>query len=278
MKNSDDGVAQHYTLGDLGQRILGALESAGKDMGALTVDDLAPVDEFHIRGRIATEELAQWADVEAHHLLLDVGCGVGGTSRYLAANKGCDVVGVDLTEEYCQITEMLSERVGLAGRTVFQQASALELPFDDGHFDVVWTEHVQMNIADKTRFYSEIARVLKRGAQFAFHDIFAGTNTELYLPVPWASDASISHLIDPDGLRALLADLPFEVVRWEDKTDESIAFFEAALKSGGGQPLGISLLMGDSAAEKLGNVLRNLRENRICVVQAVMKRTEVEHS
>ena len=136
-----ENVSKHYAIGDLERRIFAALEADGKDLDALTVDDLAPVDEFHIRGRKATEELASWADLQEGHTLLDVGCGLGGTSRYLASTRGCEVVGLDLTEEYCQIAERLSARVGLAERTVFQQGSALEMPFSDGSFDVVWTEH-----------------------------------------------------------------------------------------------------------------------------------------
>ncbi len=269
------GVSEHYTVRDLGNRILSALKAAGKDLDALTVDDLAPVDEFHIRGRPATEELVQWAEIQPGHVLLDVGCGLGGTSRYLAASVGCDVVGLDLTEEYCRVAEMLSALVGLADRIVFRQGSALALPFGDRHFDVVWTEHVQMNIADKAGFYSEIARVLKPGGQLAFHDIFAGANDGLQFPVPWAADASINHLIGVKDLQALMSDLGLASVRWEDKTDASVAFFHSVLdrvRTQGWMPLGLHLLMGDDAADKFANVLRNLEADRVRVVQAVMKR------
>lgn len=124
-------VSEHYSIANLEDQILAALEAVGKDLEGLTVDDLAPVDEFHIRGRTSTEELAQWAEVQPFHKLLDVGCGLGGTSRFLAASVGCEVVGLDLTEEYCRIAEMLSARVGLSDRTVFRKGSALELPFAD---------------------------------------------------------------------------------------------------------------------------------------------------
>jgi ubiquinone/menaquinone biosynthesis C-methylase UbiE len=268
-------ISDHYTIADLGDQILAALEAAGKNLEALTVDDLAPVDEFHIRGRVATEELAQWAEVQPGHVLLDVGCGLGGTSRYLATTVGCKVVGVDLTDEYCRIAEMLSARVGLADRTVFRQGSALTLPFADAHFDVVWTEHVQMNIANKVGFYHELGRVLKAGGQLAFHDIFAGAKGGLHFPVPWAADASINHLIAVKDLQALMADLGFAQVRWEDKTDASVVFFRSVLervRTEGWMPVGLQLLMGDDAESKFTNVLRNLEEDRVRVVQAVMKR------
>ena len=140
MTIDSEKVNEHYGISGLEERILAALKAAGKDLDALTVDDLAPVDAFHIRGRAATEELARWTEIQSGHRLLDVGCGLGGTSRFLADRTGCEVVGVDLTEDYCKIAAKLSARVGLAARTSFRQGSALELPFDDACFDLVWTE------------------------------------------------------------------------------------------------------------------------------------------
>jgi SAM-dependent methyltransferase len=268
-------VAEHYTVPDLERQILDGLRAAGKDIENLAVDDLAPVDEFHIRGRVATEELAGLAKLAAGQELLDVGCGLGGTCRYLASSFGCRAVGIDLTEVYCRIAESLSARVGLSDVTSFQQASALELPFDDGRFDVVWTEHVQMNIADKAAFYGELARVLKPGGQLAFHDIFAGPDGGLEFPVPWAADASISHLVDALSVAEILEDLGLERVHWNDRTVESAAFFTTVLgrvRDEGWMPLGLHLLMGDTAATKFENVLRNLEGDRVRVVQAVYTR------
>jgi len=268
-------VSGHYTSGDLERRILSALEEAGKDLDSLAVDDLAPVDEFHIRGRVATEELAKLAEIEPGQALLDVGCGLGGTSRYLASTFGCNAVGVDLTEEYCRVAEKLSARVGLGDRTAFRQGSALDLPFPDGQFDIVWTEHVQMNIPDKAGFYRELRRVLKPHGRLAFHDIFAGANEGAHFPVPWASDASISHLISVEELNVLLAELGLSALRWEDKSNASVTFFKTAqkrIRTKGWLPVGLHLLMGDDASVKFGNVLRNLEEGRVQVIQAVMER------
>lgn len=277
MAPSQVTVDGHYTINELGRRILAALEAVGKDVDSLTVDDLAPIDEFHIRGRTSTEELAQLAEIRPNELVLDAGCGIGGTSRYLATSVGCRVVGVDLTEEYCRVAEMLSERVGLADHTTFRQGSVLDLPFPDGEFDVVWTEHVQMNIADKVGFYGELGRVLKLGGRFAFHDVFAGENPDLRYPVPWAAEPSISHLAGVDELKAILSELGFVEAHWEDKTGESAAFFEKLLvrvRSVGLPPVGIHLLMGDDAEAKLENSHLNFADDCVRVIQAVLVRPE----
>ena len=254
-------VDQHYAVAGLGERILDALGNPSE----LTVDDLAPVDAFHIRGRAATEELASWLDLGETDRVLDVGSGLGGTARYLADRHGCRVTGIDLTPDYCDAAALFSERVGLSARTEFYCGSALELPFDDGMFDVAWTEHVQMNIADKAQFYGEIARVLKPGGRFAFHDVFAGKRPEPHYPTPWAGTAEISHLARPDDVDWS----GFEKVRWEDRSADALAFFDAAL-SGPPRPVGLHLLMPDRAREKFENVRRNLAEDRVCVVQAVL--------
>ncbi|MHC4955176.1 MAG: class I SAM-dependent methyltransferase [Planctomycetota bacterium] len=251
----EEHVANHYTVPELAQSILDAA-------GELSVDGLAAVDEFHIRGRAATEELAESVNLSAEHKVLDVGCGIGGTSRFLASRYDCDVTGIDLTESYTQVATLLSERVGLPAK--FHCGNALDLPFDDASFDVVWTEHAQMNIADKARFYGEIRRVLRPGGQFAFHDIFAGSNPPVAYPVPWAGEESISHLADVDTLDWS----GFERVYWEDTTARSVGFFEEVLSSPP-RALGLHLL---TKKEALGNVLKNLQRGSIRVVQAVMAR------
>jgi SAM-dependent methyltransferase len=269
-RESSQPVIRHYTVDDLGRRILAALEGAGVDLDRLTIEDLAGVDAFHIRGRQATHELAALARIAGGDSVLDAGCGIGGSGRYLAATFGCHVTGVDLTAEYVEVARMLSERVGLADRVDFRQGSVLDLSFEDGSFDVVWTEHAQMNIADKPAFYRELFRVLKPGGTLAFHDIFAGPGGELRFPVPWAPDDSISHLVTIEELRGALAAAGFSQLVWEDRTAASTAFFRA-LAQRGPAAVGLHLLM-DDAKNRFANMLPNLEEGRVCVVQAVMRK------
>ena len=166
----------------------------------------------------------------------------------------------------------LVELTGLEEEVEFRQASAIDLPFENNTFDTVWTEHVQINIADKRTFYGEIARVIKPGGQLLFHDIFKGKNEPIHYPVPWADNESINFLAAPEEIREILAELGFSIQTWEDKSRASLEWFVQVvekLKEKGPPPLGFHLLTGDNAKEKFKNQIRNLKENRFVVVQAV---------
>lgn len=270
-------IEKHYGRGGIRDAILNALSRAGKDLTQLNPIDLAPVDEFHVRGRDATVELAGRAGFGSGQDVLDVGCGLGGSARYLATEYGCQVTGIDLTQEYVDLATELAQMVGLGEAVKFQQGSALELPFPDRKFDMVWTEHAQMNIEDKVGFYGEIARVLKPGGRLAFHDIFEGTGGELRYPVPWAEDSSISSLTPLKGMRDLLESVGLLVVQWVDKSAHSQEWFEAMterIKVSGPPPVGLHLLTGKTAAEKFSNALMNIKEKRIVVLQGVLERSD----
>ncbi len=265
-------VENHYSREGLVAAIRAALLAAGKDLDRLLPADLAPVDAFHIRGREATQELASRAGLAPGLRVLDVGCGLGGSARYLAAEHGCRVTGVDLTKDYIEAAVELAALVGLGGKVEFRQASALALPFADAAFDVVWTEHVQMNIADKSALYRELARVLAPGGRLAFHDVFLGPAGEPWYPVPWAEEPAISFLAPAPAVRALLEETGFRVRIWEDTSARSLQWFLAAAEKAaraGPPPLGIHLVLGRTAKAKFANLVRNLQEERIAVVQCV---------
>ncbi len=271
--NFDALVEKHYGYGGIMEKIEAGLNLAGKDVNSLTVADLAPIDEFHTRGRESTLEVAELAKLKASDLVLDVGCGLGGTARYLSEKYKCNVVGVDLTEEYISVGKQLTELVGLSDRVELRHGSALKIPYENERFDIVWTEHVQMNIADKNRFYSEIARVLKPGGRLLFHDIFRGLGDPPYYPTPWAEDESISALATGTEARSIIEQVGLKIEQWLVKVQESIKFFErvsAQIEADGSPPIGIHLLMGDNAKDKLQNYVRNLREDRVSVAMGMV--------
>jgi ubiquinone/menaquinone biosynthesis C-methylase UbiE len=268
-------IDRHYGLGGLWERIETGLRLTGRTAGTVKVEDLAPVDAFHTRGRAATLEMAELAGLGTADRVLDVGCGLGGTPRLLASLYGCPVVGVDVTAEYVAVGNRLTDLVGLSPLVRLEQASALDLPYADGSFDVVWTEHVQMNVADKAGFYAEIARVLQPGGRLLFHDVFRGPGEEPVYPAPWAEDASLSFLATQDEVRAILVDVGLTAETWLDRTPESAAWFAKAvarIAAKGPPPLGIHLLMGATATDKIRNYSRNLLEHRVTVGLGVARR------
>ena len=180
----NEDIQQHYARSDLGTAILAALVDAGKDVNHLKPEDLAPVDEFHIRGRKATLERARAVGLDTTKQVLDVGSGVGGPSRCIAREFGCRFTGIDLTDEYCRVATMLAEGVALSHLVSYRRGDALNLPFPDENFDVVWTQHVAMNIPDKATMYREVHRVLKPGGVLAIYDILAGPAGQVLFPVP----------------------------------------------------------------------------------------------
>jgi SAM-dependent methyltransferase len=271
----NERVEQHYARPDIGRAILEALRQSGKDTERLAPEDLTAVDEFHIRGRHATLELARAAGVNAAKTVLDVGSGIGGPSRTLAREFGCHVVGIDLTQEYCRVATMLAARVGLSDLVSYRQGDALELPFPDASFDIVWTQHVSMNVPDKAKLYREMYRVLKPGGALAIYDVLAGPSGPVLFPVPWARSADTSFLVTPEELRAQLAASGFAIERWEDATDEARAWFArfaTKIEQGGPPPLGLHLLLGPEFKTMARNQRRNLDEGRIALVQVVAKK------
>ena len=258
-------VQAHYHRPDLYETIIEKLQEQGVDLARVSRKDIAGVDEFHVRGAEVSMELAMSLDLKGK-TLLDVGCGIGGPCRMLAELYHCQATGIDLNEEYIRTAERLSQLVGLSEHTNFLRANATELPFEDHSFDVVWTQHVQMNIQNKVSFYQEIFRVLNPGGSFLYYDIFKRDNTPIVYPVPWADEASISFLFPPEEMNRLLLDIGFRVLHTKDQTEKGIAFFEKLMKrikEKGPPKIGINLLMGEKTPVKIGNLLSALKEGKL---------------
>jgi SAM-dependent methyltransferase len=272
---ADERVREHYGTAPLWERVAAALDAAG--LGGDRVDwrALAPLDEFHTRGLAATRELAHALAPVPGDAVLDVGSGLGGPARMLAAEHGCDVTGVDLSAEFVDVAVRLTERTGLSDQVRFQVADALELPFDDGAFDHVWTQHVAMNIADRAALYAEVRRVVRPGGRFALYDVVAGNGDPLRFPVPWAPNADTSVLFSGEETRAAVAAAGFQEVSFDDQGAVAAEWFQALMAgggAGGGAPaIGLPVVMGERFPAMAANLADNLVQERVGVIQLVAR-------
>jgi SAM-dependent methyltransferase len=263
-------VREHYNAPGLTDRIRSTLATIAPEDQLLSVTQLAPLDQFHIRGVQATTELAGAARIDSWTSVLDLGCGVGGPARQLTANFDCKVVGIDLSPSFIDAATYLTARCGLSDQVTFQLGEALNLPFEDAAFDAVFLQHVAMNIADRSALYAEVRRVLTPGGRFATYDLVS-CGSDVAYPVPWARDASSSFLLSEQETRTALQRAGFSPTFWRDDTEIALDWFRATMA--GPQPNGLNLgvLMGPGFREVAGNLARNLRENRLKVLSAVLK-------
>lgn len=264
---SERTTEAHWSREGIGQAILDALAALGKSLDALTVDDLAPLDQFHGGGKGATVRLARLAALAPETRVLDVGGGLGGPARTLAVEFGCRVTSVDLTETYVRAAEMLTGRLGLAERVTHRVADALALPFDDGAFDVVWTQNSGMNVEDKARLYAGFHRVLRAGGRLAIQEPMAGPVDPPLYPMMWAREPGSSFLRRPAEMLGLIEDVGFTARAWEDVTEEA---------AGGPQPAHSiqRIVMGEALDDIVRAGKKNREEHRIVMVQAVFDRLE----
>jgi sarcosine/dimethylglycine N-methyltransferase len=264
------GVRQHYGASGLTERLKAALGVLGPQHQRLTPEQLGALDQFHTRGLAATAELARFAGITAATSVLDVGAGIGGPARFLAASYGCRVTGVDLSEPFVQAARYLTERTGQGAQVSFQTANALELPFDDGGFDVVLLQHVAMNIADRARLYREIRRVLTSGGRFTAYDVVLRSGEPFY-PVPWARTPATSFLLTATATREAIEPAGFRTIVWQDDTETAKAWIARLRASGPPPSPNLGVVMGPDFAQLSSNLGRNLMEGRLGILTAVFE-------
>ena len=261
--STEAAIVGHYGRGQLEELILGAVAREGKDPENLTAGDLAAVDEFHVGGLEATQELAKQMELRAGLRLLDVGSGIGGPARYFAAEHGCRVTGIDLTEEFVRVARSLTRRTKLDGLAEFRQGSALELPFAPETFDRAYMIHVGMNVADKAGIFREVRRVLKLAGRFTIFDILRTGDGPIRYPVPWAMSEETSFVAMAKDYGAALQNAGFRIAQERGRGPFAIEFTErmmARMAQGGPPALGLHLLMGEKTPIMVRNILAMMKE------------------
>ncbi len=267
-------VAQHYARGSLEREIFDALAAAGKNLNHLVPADLSPVDEFHIGGRQATVDFATELGFKPGMLLLDIGAGLGGASRHFAYEHNCRVTGIDITADYVHLAKTLARRAGLESEVAYLHASALDLPFAPASFDGAYMLHTGMNIREKSRLFQQVRRVLKPGALFGIYDVMLETgDAALSFPLPWAATPGASFVETPATYRRLLEGAGFALRNERNRRAFAVDFFRQlrARAAQAGEPprLGLNLLMGESAPQKIANMIDNLERGLIAPVEMI---------
>ena len=268
-------VADHYGTEGILTRIESALQSVGIDPASATAADLKPVDEFHIGGVAATQALLDQVGLTRDMRVLDIGCGIGGTPRFIAESYGCRVTGIDLTPDFIDAAATLNQMVGLDQVVDVHVASALDLPFDAGTFDAATLVHVGMNIPDKAALMTQAARALKPGGHFAVYDVMATDSGDLAFPVPWSEGPQTSFLEPLDAYVAAAQAAGFDVIATRDRTEFALEFFtklRAKAQAEGPPALGIHLLVGPSWPEKVKNMVGNLSDGRIAPTELILRK------
>jgi sarcosine/dimethylglycine N-methyltransferase len=268
---NDNPIHTQYSTGLSRPNIETAIVAAGKDLDHLQPGDLALVEDFHTMGRIATHDLVELVGITPQDVVLDAGGGIGGTARYLAAERGCKVASIDLTEDYCETARWLNRLVGLDERISVHHGDVTDLPFADATFQVVISQHVQMNVADKTRLYEEAHRVLVGGGRLALWDIVSREGGQPDYPVPWADHPDVSHLVSSERLRAVVESAGFDVEHWEDLT-ETAGQTMKALMALPPSPLGLQAFV-PNFAQKVNNLVSALADGRLQVIQGIARAT-----
>ena len=273
---SNEGkITEHWTTGDLARSIFAALEDAGVDTANLTAEDLAPLDNMHGGAAEATREMMAKLTPKPDQHLLDIGSGIGGPARLMASATGVKITGIDLTQEFCDVASMLTEKTGLSGLVKFRQGNALDLPFDDASFDGAYTHNVTMNIPDKASFYGEACRILKPGGLFVADEVAEGPDGPPFFPVPRALMPEDSHLVSPDETRLNLEGAGFEVVELIDKTEAMLDFYERnrqKIAAEGPPVLSVHIILGDDGRERLKNSTRSVEEKRVIPLEVVCRK------
>ncbi len=274
----DEAALAYYEGGpELLGVVLEALRAAGREVDPVDPDDLAGLDEFHGLGRAATLTMAELAGIAEGERVLDVGAGIGGPARTLAAHLGARVTALDPTRRFCDLNEELCRRSGLDQRVQVVCGDGRRMPVADADFDVAWTQAVWPGVDDKEAMLAEIHRALRPGGRLALYEVVSGpAGGDLRYPVPWADGPAQSFLVSTDEVRRLAESTGFTVHEWLEAPELVARIGETASSGRPGMATGVegvtlALVMPDFD-ERMAGLAHNVQQQRVGMVMAVFSK------
>jgi len=273
--DAEQVVAEHYGKPGLEDAILAGVAAVGLDPDHFEPDDLAAVDQFHVGGAEAAENVARGTGIRSGMRVLDIGSGIGGPARLFAHRFGATVHGVDLTPSFVTTAQSLTRRCGLAGQVSFSEASGLDLPFSDGEFDAATMMHVGMNVERKDALFREVHRVLSRGGVFAVYDIMLTGEGEPRFPLPWAASAETSFLRSPQDYIRELEEAGFTVTGERNRHGFALEFLtraQARLADDDPRLAGMRMVLGPEGPVRLGHLVQAIRSGTLAPVEIFSRR------
>lgn len=269
-------LSQRYADEHLADRLREALQAEDLNPDQLTLDDIAAIDQLHVGGRRSSRQLADLAGFLPGQQVLDLGCGTGGSSRLLVAEYGVQVVGVDITPPFVDVARWLTQATGLTPRCHYLCADAQQLPLEAESFDAVWSQHTLMNLPNLEQGLREIHRVLKPDGRLLLHEVLQGDNPEpLQFPVPWADDASTSHLQTPAQLEEQLRAAGFAPLFQQEVTEEALNWRKKHTEKEARGQTGIltpQLIFGPRFLKMGKNLMENLQLGKVRLMESVWKK------
>jgi len=253
LKEDRSSILNHWRNRGSISAIDARLAARGISTDRPTVEALASEDQLHVGQMESLRLFADWVGLAPGSKVLDLGSGLGGPARWLAADRGAHVTAVELSPKLHNTARELTNRLGLGQRVRHVCADILDLEVSES-FDLVWLQHTDMHVPEKVGMYEVAARALAEGGRVVWHDWLAGPGGAPRWPLPWSDDGSGSCLVTEARFGEALGEAGLRLLRFEDIASRAEGWLQGS-RAAIERALTKSRSRGDSASKRLANLL-----------------------